>query len=108
MGIWNHIIFEAFCCFSWESKKQWKMYSYDFKAKAKDFLRTKGKPIIRVNENYISPSCRPKWCVKRNKKFVPQFLCFCHRESRCPFLAFTEATSKDKRIMFEAWHKANK
>jgi hypothetical protein len=82
------------------------MYSYD---STKKLLFDKQKPIIRVNDDYISSNRRPKWCKEHNRKFIPQFSCLCNTLDciRCPFFAYSEADKKDKRIMLRAWHKEN-
>ena len=107
MSVWSHCILEVYCTFSWASEKQHKMYSYNSKDFLSDGFLKKGKPTIRKNDHYVSPKLRPKWCIRKNKKFVPQFSCFCYgkKNDKCPFLAFTEADRKDKDIMMGAWWK---
>jgi hypothetical protein len=89
MSVWNHVILEAYCCYSWASKKKHTFYG-----------EGSIEPMIRENEDYIPKSKRPAWCKKHNKKLCPQFKCL---SPKCPFFAFCEADKKDRRVMGEAW-----
>jgi hypothetical protein len=107
MSVWNHIILEGYCCYSWNSKKQHKMIEMK---DIKDILSKKKQNVtIRKNDSYISPKKRPFWCMKSNKKFIPQFNCLCYsKNKKCPFFAYSEVREKDKKIMLQAWWKKAK
>jgi hypothetical protein len=90
MGTWNHIILEAYCCYSWASKKKHVLYGMD-----------KQKPEIKMNKDYIPPSKRSSWCKKNNPKMVPKFECLYPKE--CPFLAYCDTDEKHKKVMLRAW-----
>lgn len=96
MSIWTYIAIEAFCTFNHMSKKQ---HTYFKVLDTKKFKVDKKHPHIEKNEGYISPTNRPKWCVKKNRKFVPQFRCLCdNKNQKCLFFAFCEADSNVKVI----------
>ena len=95
MGSWSHIILEGFCLFSHRSKKEHICYEL------KDINKFKrGKKEIMINEHYISPKERPNWCVKQNKKRIPQFRCLCYgKNKKCPFFAMTNALKSDYKYL---------
>ena len=82
MSCWNHIILEGYCMFEVYSKKKHTLYEL------KDIEKLKfGKKKVEINKAYIPPKERPSWCIKQNKKRIPQFRCmFLSKKGRCPFL----------------------
>lgn len=94
--VWTHIILEGYCLFDISTKKKHVSYRViDIKT-----LKTDKKKIIRKNENYIPPSERPNWCIKQNKKRIPQFRCLCYgKDKRCPFFAMTNADKPDYKFL---------
>jgi hypothetical protein len=98
MSVWNHILIEGFCVFESASKKQWEMVDLEGK-----------KSEIMKNEHYIPKSKRPKWCVKSNKRRIPQFECLCgEKEQKCPFFAMCDADKEDYLLFSKAWSKTIK
>lgn len=53
-------------------------------------------------QNYISRTKRPKWCLFKNKKRIPQYKCL---KSSCPFFAYTDASEKDYRLFDKVYKK---
>lgn len=52
------------------------------------------------NKSYVSTKERPSWCIKQNKKRIPQFRCLCYgNDKRCPFFAMTNAEKSDYRFL---------
>jgi len=96
MGSWSHIILEGFCLFSHCSKRKHVFYEL------KDINKWKrSKKKIMTNKHYIPPKERPSWCIKQNKKRIPQFRCLCYgNDKRCPFFAMANADKSDYKYLY--------
>ena len=100
--VWTNIILEGYCLFDSLSKKKWIGY------KIKDLKNyIKGKKIEHENKEYIPKSLRPTWCIKLNKRRVPQFRCLCYgkNDTRCPFFGYTNAEKGDYRFLAKKYRK---
>lgn len=91
---WSHIILEAHCMFDIISKRKHAFYRHDRNLKGKG---------MQVNENFISPAERPKWCVKMNKGRIPQYRCMFYGKKKCPFFAFANAEKSDYRFLWKKY-----
>ena len=93
--VWTHIILEGYCMFDHLSKKSVVTYEVlDIKT-----FKT-GKKKIHKNKHYVPKTKRPNWCIKQNKKRIPQFRCLCYgKDERCPFFAFTNAEKADYKFL---------
>jgi len=76
-------------------QKKYKTYKVTFK---KEKIKVSKTPEVKINESYIPKGWRPKWCLKNNKKRVPQYKCM-----DCPFFACTNADRKDYVLFDKAW-----
>ena len=85
------------------SQKRWKCHEYKGKF---DFDKKPDKVVVTENKDYIPKSERPTWCIKQNRKRVPQFRCFDCRGKKCRFFAYTNADKKDYKLFYKAWGKA--
>lgn len=102
--VWSHIILEGFCTYKFASKKTWKCFDVDFKNGKMEF---KDKEIKCPNPNYIPKSERPKWCIKQNKKTIPQFRCMCGKK-KCPFFGYTNAERSDYKYLDKKYKEERK
>lgn len=105
MSVWDHIILEAHCFYSFMSQKRW--VGYGLKKTSKGFDIDEKDKHVTINKEYIPKSKRPKWCINRNKKRVPQFRCLCNgkKMAKCPFFAYTNASVSDYRFLYKKYAK---
>lgn len=110
MSCWTHLIFEAYCGWSFSKDKyvRYAEFLQDEKGKwipdGKGWYKTKTLPKKR-NSHYNPKHKRPNWCKRENKKLTPKPNC-CY--TKCPFLILDEVTKKEYLIMVKAWEKLNK
>lgn len=90
---WSHIILEAYCGRKWSLKKDKYFYQWpDAKKRptnGKDFIKVKNESY---DKDYKTPR-KPKFC-----KNVPCYLCL---EKGCKFLAYSNGSLKDYKILFK-------
>lgn len=110
MGIWTHLIFEAYCSYSWSKDKyvQYRLIQQDEKGKLirdnKGNFKTDVLPK-RLNTFYNPKHRRPNWCKRKNKDRKPQPDCYL---KGCPFLIMDPVNEKDYKTMLKAWEKTIK
>lgn len=99
---WSHIILNGFCLYDNLSKKKHVYY----RIKNLDTLK-RGKKSVEVNKHYISKKERPNWCIKQNKRRVPQYRCLCYgKEKRCPFFGMTNSEKSDYKFLNKKYKKS--
>ena len=102
MSVWSHIIIEGYCMFDHLSKKKHTYYELiDIET-----MKT-GRKTIMINKNFIPPSKRPKWCVKQNKRRVPQYR-YIFLKEKCSFFAYINAEKSDYNKLDRAYKKSIK
>lgn len=92
MGVWTHIILEAYCARKWSGKKS--KYLHEL-IDAKKF-KTKKVPNPHHNPNYKTPR-KPSYCHN-----IPQFICL---EKECLYLAYTSAEKEDYLFLNKKYKK---
>lgn len=98
---WTHVLLEAYCFYGYLSEKKHKSAPGEINEKTGEMKRT-GPWKTYENKEYVSPSKRPAWCRKENKRFFPQYKCLA---TACPFFNYTDAGAKDYRWMNRKYHK---
>ncbi|MBR9690211.1 hypothetical protein GOV08_00850 [Candidatus Woesearchaeota archaeon] len=100
--VWSHIILEGYCMFTHLSKKRNIFYELE----NLDNFKIKNK-IVKENKNYKSSNKRPNWCIKQNKKRVPQFRCFSYGkdEKKCHFFGYANAEKSDYNQLNKIYKK---
>lgn len=93
--------------FEYASKKTFTTYPATFNKKGMLQSDKSQKKIIK-NLSYISKEQRPKWCVDKNNKLVPQFKCLCNgkKANHCPFFGYNNAEKKDYKTMEAAYDES--
>ena len=90
MNITTNILCEATCFFDVSTQKTVTFYSSD----------DMKKRYTEKNRFYINPCLRPSWCIKYNKKRVPQFYCLGPIAGmKCPFLIISDCHKKEYEFM---------
>jgi hypothetical protein len=110
MGIWTHLIFEAFCRYPYSKDKYVRYLRVLQDTKGKLILDKNGnfktrKLPKRLNPDYNPKDKRPAWCKRKNKKLKPQPHCY---GADCPFLMMGPVTKKEYSAMVTAWEKTIK
>jgi hypothetical protein len=110
MGVWTHLIFEAYCSYSWGRDKYVQYVAIDRDENGKLLedkngnFKTTTLPK-RLNPFYYSKKKRPNWCKLKNRKLMPCPKCDL---ACCPFLIMCPVSKKDYKTMVTAWEKTVK
>ena len=107
MSCWTHLIFEAYCSWSFSKDRYVRYVEFlqDEKGNwipdGKGRYKTRTQPK-KLNSFYDPKHKRPNWCKSKNKKLTPKPNCY---YTRCPFLILDEVTKKEYLAMIKAWEK---
>lgn len=92
MGVWTHIILEAYCARKWSDKKD----KYWYEAIDAKKFKTKKAPNPYYDPKYRTPK-KPSYCPN-----IPQYICL---EKECPHLVYTNALEEDYLFLNKKYKK---
>lgn len=102
MSVWSTMILEGYCGYSYMHEKKSKYYNVKDNDIKNLFIKSNRTLHVEKNKFYVSPSNRPKWCIKENKRFVPKYRCL---YENCKFFGHAEGEIK---LLYKEFNKYKK